>query len=72
MRGHTSQQVCFASGFNRDPHFQRVMRRVRGVVCGAKQRGFNRDPHFQRVMQRILDHVLATTEASIGTLIFRG
>ena len=37
-------------GFNRDPHFQRVMVPATAPGGGAPLTGFNRDPHFQRVM----------------------
>ena len=43
-------------GFNRDPHFQRVM----GGVCGTGQGmdpRFNRDPHFQRVMAELIGDI---------------
>ena len=38
------------AGFNRDPHFQRVMVALQSAVPRVMSRGFNRDPHFQRVM----------------------
>ena len=60
-------------GFNRDPHFQRVMgARVAGSVH-QQMDGFNRDPHFQRVMAaRPFRKERVCNTASIGTLIFRG
>ncbi len=45
-----SGNVISYQGFNRDPHFQRVML---GDWWGYKSptaHRFNRDPHFQRVM----------------------
>jgi len=37
-------------GFNRDPHFQRVMPGAPQAGQTATLGRFNRDPHFQRVM----------------------
>ena len=59
-------------GFNRDPHFQRVMRRELWPGRYGGLGRFNRDPHFQRVMLGLGDHRDGVVRASIGTLIFRG
>ena len=60
-------------GFNRDPHFQRVMQGYRTLALAGLLRSFNRDPHFQRVMPaHVADDALHRVGASIGTLIFRG
>ena len=59
-------------GFNRDPHFQRVMQAAKHLD-GTGFNSFNRDPHFQRVM-RPCSAIggVGDRAASIGTLIFRG
>ena len=61
------------AGFNRDPHFQRVMVVDVYQAREARRGCFNRDPHFQRVMAVAKDSRPPTiSPASIGTLIFRG
>ena len=71
MVGHV-RVYPFWGSFNRDPHFQRVMRGLRWAVVDCSAGRFNRDPHFQRVMREGSPRAGRARMASIGTLIFRG